>query len=695
MTVKQILVGKAGSSATPLTLIQGDSNTQIVQMIVQRYYGGVDLGGLTWDVVFENGEGKTDTHYLTDVKVGDANISCNWKPHGLATQAAGMTKFQLEGYAEDNSGATAMVWQSGAYYFNVTEDMNYVPGEGESEALTDVHKLIMYVDKELPGVVQAGTDAAAAAAAANAAAAEANAATAQAVPAAEAANAAAQSANAEAAAADKATARATNAAEEAEQARDNIQADLESLKERMPVVGSDPETHYVLEQSDIDDTLSVAGKVADAKVVGDRFGKLSAEIGAMQYRITDVIKHTYALTKTTTINIPVDMKAGEAYHIDFLEYAGENWDYCTLYLMRSDGTYTQLKKPNNYANYFIGDSVDFVAGEPYETMRFYVKLSAENSDPVDFVFNFYEVHDSIEKGVANLTNGGGVNLLVLGDSYSEQGRYLTELMKMVKINSVVNLGVSSAKLKNSSNDLAQYPYNDRPLSNDSRGGNVNTFGSQILKLKRLMTGTDLDSGETRIYTDKSLYPDVIFIQGGTNDAPDTAEQEAAYADQHWQQITAYRKSTATSAVTIGYVYIKPDVTSIDRTSFAGAVRYIYDELHTLFPNALIYAITPTGLSYFSQSNQYSYIDKGRQIKTACNYLGIPVIDWGAEGRLNYNDIVMTGSGTEDDPYITHGSGLYTDDGLHPNEAGAYLLALPIAEKIKNDAFVLNTTERPV
>lgn len=281
MALRQILVGKNGCSAAGLTLIQGDANTQIIQMIVQRYYGGVDLGGLTWDVVFGNGEGKTDTHYLTDVKVGDANISCNWKPHGLATQAAGLTKFQLEGYAEDEDGAAAMVWQSGAYFFNVSEDMNDVTTDEENAALTEVHKLIMYVDKELPGVVQAGSDAATAAAAANAAAAEANAATAQAVPAAEAANAAAQSANAEAAAADKATARATNAAEEAEAARDNIQEDLESLKERMPVVGKDPETHYVLEQSDIDDTLSVAGKVADAKVVGEKIGELSEEIGGI------------------------------------------------------------------------------------------------------------------------------------------------------------------------------------------------------------------------------------------------------------------------------------------------------------------------------------------------------------------------------------------------------------------------------
>lgn len=215
MALRQILVGKAGCSEAPLTLIQGDSNTQIIQMIVQRYYGGVDLGKLTWDVTFENGERKTDTHYLTDIKVGEVNISCNWKPHGLATIAEGMTKFQLEGYAEDKNGGAAMVWQSGVYYFNVSADMNHVTSDAEKEALTEVQRLILYVNNELPGGVQAGSDAAQAAIAANKAADDANAATAKAIPAVQAADTAATNAQTAAVAANQAAELANRAADNA------------------------------------------------------------------------------------------------------------------------------------------------------------------------------------------------------------------------------------------------------------------------------------------------------------------------------------------------------------------------------------------------------------------------------------------------------------------------------------------------
>lgn len=117
-----------------------------------------------------------------------------------------------------------------------------------------------------------------------------------------------------------------------------------------------------------------------------------------------------------------------------------------------------------------------------------------------------------------------INVLIIGDSYSALGNWVNELSKMVNINNLVNLGVSSATLKDKYKDTTLYPYTSRPVMSSS-DGNLNVFHNQILKLKRLMDGTDLDSGESQIYTTPDEHPDVIFIEGGTNDNADSATND--------------------------------------------------------------------------------------------------------------------------------------------------------------------------
>lgn len=172
MAVKQILVGKAGSSATPLTLIKGDSNTQIIEMIVDRYYGGVDLEGLAWSVTAENAEGASDEYKAIKASISDAGVIIQWKVTGTATAAVGITKFKLSGYTQD--GDNVLIWQSGDYFIRINDTFEHIPGAETQAALTEVHKLIVYVDGALNGVINAGKDAEAAAIAANKAADRAN-----------------------------------------------------------------------------------------------------------------------------------------------------------------------------------------------------------------------------------------------------------------------------------------------------------------------------------------------------------------------------------------------------------------------------------------------------------------------------------------------------------------------------------------
>lgn len=293
------------------------------------------------------------------------------------------------------------------------------------------------------------------------------------------------------------------------------------------------------------------------------------------------------------------------------------------------------------------------------------------------------ITDSITQAIEN-EKKKAVNILVIGDSYSQGGKWLYQLRQMLNVDNLVNLGTSSATFKDKYSDRETYPYNSRPVGNDLRGGNVNTFASQIEKLKRLMIGTDLDTGESRIYTSESDYPDIIFIQGGANDGVDTSEQVSSYADQFYNQVSAYVKTSDEATSTLQYVHVKPGIETVDRLSFAGSARYLYEELHTLFPDAIIFFITPCSLSYLNGNNQVTSIEKSDQIKKAARYLACPVIDWTEIGGVTYVDIDPIGNGTENDPYMTRRSNSeYTSDNLHPNDAGAYKLALAVYSKIKS------------
>lgn len=267
----------------------------------------------------------------------------------------------------------------------------------------------------------------------------------------------------------------------------------------------------------------------------------------------------------------------------------------------------------------------------------------------------------------DIVNGKALNVLILGDSYSELGRWVEAMKEVIEINGLVNLGVTSATIKDKYGDISAYPYTDRPVSTDN-SGNKNTLACQIQKLKRLMAGTDLDSGETQVYSSEEDYPDVIIIEGGMNDASDTGTER--YYEQFLVAKTAYYKQSSGASVTQTTVYVKPSLDEIDRTCFAGAYRYLCEELIALFPSAQIFITTASHMSYFTSDPNISYGHIAEQQRKCADIMGYTVIDWHAEGNLNTMMIGLNGSGTQSDPYTPVGGDEYTTDLLHPNDKGA-------------------------
>lgn len=275
-------------------------------------------------------------------------------------------------------------------------------------------------------------------------------------------------------------------------------------------------------------------------------------------------------------------------------------------------------------------------------------------------------------------------MLVFGDSYSQGRRWITQLESMMNFEDIVNLGVSSATIKDRYKDRTAYPYTSRPVSTNNTG-NSNTLSSQLAKLKRLMAGVDLDAGEKKIYPSQAEHPDIIIIQGGINDVRDTQEKLDTYFDQLYEKKTNVYVSSYGAAPTLGNAIVKSNIETIDRTSFMGAIRYLYEELHKLFPIAKIYVVTPTGLSYGNGVAMTTYLEKAEQMKRVCSWLSLPVIDWTLNSRLTYLDTnVSSGAGTAENPYKLTSASEYTSDNLHPNDAGAFLLARVAAAVLRQD-----------
>lgn len=271
------------------------------------------------------------------------------------------------------------------------------------------------------------------------------------------------------------------------------------------------------------------------------------------------------------------------------------------------------------------------------------------------------------KNLININPQKDLNVLVLGDSYSAMGNWIRGMMEVINVKSLVNLGVTSATIKDRQADRTTYPYSDRPTSTGT--GNINTLASQIQKLKRLMKGTDLDSGEKKIYESSSDYPDVIIIEGGMNDGPDSDTKVNSYYEQFLVSKSAYYKKNSSSTATQTTVYVKPSLDTIDRTCFAGAYRYICEELLTLFPSAQIFLTTASHMNYFENDPNQVYGKIAEQQRLCANIMSFSVIDWHAEGNLNTILIGLKGSGTASDPYTPVGGDTYTTDLLHPNALG--------------------------
>lgn len=210
------------------------------------------------------------------------------------------------------------------------------------------------------------------------------------------------------------------------------------------------------------------------------------------------------------------------------------------------------------------------------------------------------------------------NVLILGDSYSELRRWTHQMELRSEVN-FINLGKTSATLKERGND--------------------NSIGNQ---LKRIPQG---------------CKPDIILIEGGTNDEADPQR----FVDRYATFIAEERRGT-----------------------FAGALSYIIRSLRKQYPKARIYVVTPSGLYYGHTDKPFEFIVKANQMRLAAQMIGVPTIDWDREGRLSFvfNNSKGAGNGTESTPFLYNIPTRETGDLLHPNDTGAVYLAETVIKALR-------------
>lgn len=351
--------------------------------------------------------------------------------------------------------------------------------------------------------------------------------------------------------------------------------------------------------------------------------------------------------------VVISIDAGETIYFKLLSYSGKNLLSATVTVMFDDNTNFTIVEGVHLG--YIGK---FTATKHVKKIQFYYNVSANENCDKSVLLNIEKdtiCNDlfSLKDKTKNLSTS--FNVLILGDSYSATGAWVRTFRRMIDCSSLLNLGVSSATLRDKYADREMYPYTDAPNANETTG-NKNTFMCQVQKLKKMVSNGDYTS-----------VPDIIFIQGGTNDTKEVVETD--YMTTLYEQKLAY--------VTIGTstkrenMYVKKKIDSLDRTKFLGAMASLYSEVHAMYPNALILFIAPSGLSY-PGGNNIDAKEKTEQIKNAARCIGCPVCEW-ADVGFGYYGNIYTGDGTQSNPYVLADDNLAAD-WLHPNDKFGEILA---------------------
>lgn len=227
----------------------------------------------------------------------------------------------------------------------------------------------------------------------------------------------------------------------------------------------------------------------------------------------------------------------------------------------------------------------------------------------------------------------GKKILVLGDSITQiNGNWTNYFSTLVEPEKLVNIAVSGATWQDKSSTGA---YDGNPTSSDNAG---NVIGNQVQKVINNHTSGAAD------YEDF----DVIIVAAGTNGSLNSEKDTVDLVDSQFVK---------TYGIGDNSFEVLP-LAQAERTTYAGAMRYAYETLIGIYPNAKFVICAPI---QECMENYQSIYQKGELFRYIASRMGVEF--WNTRDCGIYN--VWEHSGT---------SGRYLDDGLHPNTQGSRKIA---------------------
>lgn len=374
----------------------------------------------------------------------------------------------------------------------------------------------------------------------------------------------------------------------------------------------------------IDTSLTVAGAAADAKSAGDPIRRMSSYFKepVNLFDINNIQPGGYYNSSgnwivnagQNTSNF-IKIEPGISY---FTNYNGSKalayFDANKAFISRDAAITGHEMTPLSTAAYFVFNYQSDFASDVYVS-KFMLP-------------NRFIPFNKTELCFSNLQE---CNMLVLGDSISAtEYRWINQFKNRMKPKTLTNLAVTGAHMRDYYN--TPYPYDGDPKQSDQIS---NVIGNQVQKY--------IDGFNNNIYP----AADIIFIFAGTND--------------NW----AYEAGTdIEDQFTSNGSYIP--TSNVDRKLFAGAMRWIFDNLNSVVPYAPIIWITP--IQCAEAIKEYTMQkDKADRIKQVAERMSCRCID------------AFNQSGIYGGHEASGVPGRWLADGLHPSEKGGTFLGNYIAD----------------
>lgn len=252
--------------------------------------------------------------------------------------------------------------------------------------------------------------------------------------------------------------------------------------------------------------------------------------------------------------------------------------------------------------------------------------------------------DSFLRGKIVLTMGDSITAIEEGDTNNyprSWKKYFRELLSPKKL---VSTAVPGATWRDKDGTI----YDGNPVINGPDNNLHNVMGNQLEKIIR---GKD-PSHPNYVHVSDYDHFDIIIIACGINDG---GTQVIPSDDE----INSVFWGTSSQI---------QDLSTIDRRTWQGSIRYVCDNLKKIYPNSKIYLSTPVQTS----SNNYNTVKLKREIITSIgNRSAVFVID---STNCGIYDMSCPSGGKEGD----------FNDGLHLSPQGAKKLGQYIGRFIKNN-----------